>query len=137
CVRVETSSSNITDGQYILVTIAISPIYIDDTEYGINNAVLIDNEGIWRDEDGLQQHLQCPGIERVILTAPGKGEMKNIVHGVNNDIITDADKIISAASCTTNAIVPPLTALEDKLGIVVGHVETVHASTNDQNLLDN
>ncbi|MCB1838123.1 MAG: glyceraldehyde-3-phosphate dehydrogenase, partial [Alcanivoracaceae bacterium] len=76
-------------------------------------------------------------IKRVILTAPGKGDLKNIVHGVNNDLITDEDSIISAASCTTNAIVPPLKALFDKFGIEHGHVETVHSYTNDQNLLDN
>jgi len=133
----EEDNAIIANGNFIRVIYSNDPSSVDYTQYGINNAVLIDNTGIWRDEAGLQQHLQCPGIDRVILTAPGKGDMKNIVHGVNNDIIEDADKIISAASCTTNAIVPPLKALEDKFGIVVGHVETVHAYTNDQNLLDN
>ena len=63
--------------------------------------------------------------------------MKNIVYGINNDEITADDQIISAASCTTNAIAPPLKALDDEFGIVHGHVETVHAYTNDQNLIDN
>jgi len=133
----EEDNAIIANGNFIRVIYSNDPASIDYTQYGINNAVLIDNTGRWRDEEGLKQHLQCPGISRVILTAPGKGALKNIVHGVNNDIITDSDHIISAASCTTNAIVPPLKALEDKFGIKVGHVETVHSYTNDQNLLDN
>jgi len=133
----EEDNAIIANGNFIRVIYSNDPASIDYTQYGINNAILIDNTGRWRDEEGLKQHLQCPGISRVILTAPGKGALKNIVHGVNNDIITDDDRIISAASCTTNAIVPPLKALEDKFGIKVGHVETVHSYTNDQNLLDN
>ena len=78
-----------------------------------------------------------PGVARVVLTAPGKGELKNIVHGINHGDITADDKIISAASCTTNAIVPVLKAVNDQYGIVNGHVETVHSYTNDQNLIDN
>jgi len=73
----------------------------------------------------------------VLLTAPGKGDLKNIVHGVNHEEITDADAIISAASCTTNAITPVLAAIDEKYGVQNGHVETVHSYTNDQNLIDN
>ncbi|MFP3500457.1 glyceraldehyde-3-phosphate dehydrogenase, partial [Pseudomonas sp. SIMBA_059] len=78
----------------------------DYTQYGIDNALIVDNTGVWRDADGLGQHLACPGAARVILTAPGKGALKNIVHGINHGDIAADDKIISAASCTTNAIVP-------------------------------
>ncbi len=133
----EEENAIIANGNFIKVIYANDPNTIDYTQYGINNAVVIDNTGKWRDVDGLTQHLNRPGVSRVMLTAPGKGDMKNIVHGVNNNIIEDGDKIISAASCTTNAIVPPLKALEDKFGIEFGHVETVHSYTNDQNLLDN
>lgn len=133
----EEDNALIANGNYIQVIYANDPATVDYTEYGLNNAILIDNTGKWRDADGLGVHLSRPGIDRVILTAPGKGDLKNIVHGVNNDLITDDDKIISAASCTTNAIVPPLKALNDKFGIEHGHVETVHSYTNDQNLLDN
>lgn len=133
----EEDNAIIANGNFIKVIYSNDPASVDYTEYGIDNAVLIDNTGIWRDKDGLKQHLSCPGIKRVLLTAPGKGDMKNIVHGVNNDIIEDGDDIISAASCTTNAIVPPLKALNEKFGIENGHVETVHSYTNDQNLLDN
>ncbi|HBT06571.1 MAG TPA: glyceraldehyde-3-phosphate dehydrogenase, partial [Alcanivorax sp.] len=110
---------------------------IDYTQYGIKDALLVDNTGKWRDREGLGQHLKCPGISKAILTAPGKGDIKNIVPGVNHGMVEDSDTILSLASCTTNAIVPPLKALSDKFGIEYGHVETVHSYTNDQNLLDN
>ncbi|RMH86523.1 glyceraldehyde-3-phosphate dehydrogenase [Pseudomonas sp. AOB-7] len=125
------------NGNLIQVIYAKSPAEVDYTRYGIKNALLVDNTGVWRDADGLGQHLKCPGVDRVVLTAPGKGALKNIVHGINHGEITPDDKIISAASCTTNAIVPVLKAVNDKFGIVNGHVETVHSYTNDQNLIDN
>ena len=105
--------------------------------YGISNALLIDNSGAFRDLTALSKHLDGKGIERVLLTAPGK-EMKNIVHGVNQHIIDrKKDNIISAASCTTNAISPILKVINDTYGIERGHLETIHAYTNDQNLVDN
>ncbi|MCE2461935.1 MAG: glyceraldehyde-3-phosphate dehydrogenase [Pseudomonadales bacterium] len=110
---------------------------IDYTDYGIDNAILIDNSGAWRDEAGLSEHLKSRGIARVLLTAPGKGRIKNIVSGVNSHRVGDDDRVLSCASCTTNAIVPVLKAVNDKWGIVHGHIETVHAYTPDQNLHDN
>jgi glyceraldehyde 3-phosphate dehydrogenase len=133
----EEDNAIIANGNFIRVIYSDDPTGVDYTGYGINNAVLIDNTGKWRDEEGLKQHLKCKGIKRVLLTAPGKGKLKNIVFGVNHHLIEDSDTILSAASCTTNAIVPPLKALNDKFGIEYGHVETVHSYTNDQNLLDN
>jgi glyceraldehyde 3-phosphate dehydrogenase len=133
----EEDSAIIANGNFIRVIYSNDPSTIDYSQYGIDNALVIDNTGKWRDREGLGQHLKCKGVARVMLTAPGKGDLKNIVHGVNNDQITDEDTILSAASCTTNAIVPPLKALNDKFGIEFGHVETVHSYTNDQNLLDN
>lgn len=127
----------IVNGNYIQFIYANSPEEIDYTDYGINNALVVDNTGVWRDEKGLGQHLACKGASRAILTAPGKGDIKNIVYGINDKDISEDDKIISAASCTTNAIVPVLKAVNDQFGIVSGHVETVHAYTNDQNLIDN
>ena len=82
-------------------------------------------------------HLQSKGASKVILTAPGKGSLKNIVYGINDHQMAADDKIITAASCTTNAIAPVLKVVNDKFGISHGHVETVHAYTNDQNLIDN
>ncbi|MEH6549690.1 MAG: glyceraldehyde-3-phosphate dehydrogenase [Pseudomonadales bacterium] len=133
----EERGSFVANGNEIKVIYASKPDEIDYTEYGIDNAIVVDNTGMWRDEEGLGQHLKCKGVGKVILTAPGKGELKNIVYGINNNDILSSDKIISAASCTTNAIAPPLKALDDEFGVINGHVETVHAYTNDQNLIDN
>lgn len=133
----EANSTMTVNGSLIQVIYSNDPKTVDYTEYGIKDALLVDNTGRWRDAEGLSQHLGCPGIERVVLTAPGKGDIKNIVHGINHAEITAEDKIISAASCTTNAIVPVLKAINDKFGIINGHVETVHSYTNDQNLIDN
>jgi glyceraldehyde 3-phosphate dehydrogenase len=127
----------IANGTPIQVIYSDHPATIDYTRYGIHEALLIDNTGKWRDEAGLAQHLNSPGIARVLLTAPGKGGVKNIVHGLNEDTISPADRLISAASCTTNAISPVLKVLNDAYGIEHGHVETVHSFTNDQNLIDN
>ena len=133
----EENEAIIANGNFIKVIYASSPAEVDYTAYGIDNALLIDNTGKWRDLDGLSQHLKCPGVARVVLTAPGKGDMKNVVFGVNQADILDEDKIISAASCTTNAITGVLKVIDDKYKILNGHVETVHSFTNDQNLIDN
>ncbi|MDX2592605.1 glyceraldehyde-3-phosphate dehydrogenase [Streptomyces sp. WI03-4A] len=132
----EDNSTIVANGNEIKVIYADDPSHVDYTEYGIRDAILIDNTGKWRDREGLSKHLR-PGIEKVVLTAPGKGDVPNIVHGVNHDTIKPDERILSCASCTTNAIVPPLKAMDDEYGVLRGHVETVHSFTNDQNLLDN
>ncbi|MFV0453654.1 MAG: glyceraldehyde-3-phosphate dehydrogenase [Pseudomonas sp.] len=137
-IHIDAENNTITaNGNLIQVIYSNDPASVDYTQYGIENALLVDNTGKWRDAEGLSQHLKCPGVARVVLTAPGKGELKNIVHGINHGEITADDRIVSAASCTTNAIVPVLKAVNDQYGIVNGHVETVHSYTNDQNLIDN
>ncbi len=127
----------IANGFPIQVIYSNDPTTVDYVSHGINNAVLVDNTGRWRDEEGLGQHLKNKGIARVLLTAPGKSPLKNIVYGINESMITPEDLIITAASCTTNAITPVLKVINDEFGIEYGHVETVHSYTNDQNLTDN
>ncbi|MDH6239519.1 glyceraldehyde-3-phosphate dehydrogenase [Aurantimicrobium minutum] len=127
----------IANGKPIQVIYSNDPTSVDYTAYGIKDAILVDNTGRWRDEPGLSQHLEAKGISRVVLTAPGKSPLKNVVYGINHDTITDSDKIITAASCTTNAITPVLKVINDAYGVEYGHVETVHSYTNDQNLIDN
>ena len=127
----------VCNGNPIQIIYANSPAEVDYTEYGIDNAIVVDNTGVWRDEAGLGQHLECKGVSKVLLTAPGKGNLKNVVYGINHKDILPEDRIVSAASCTTNAITPVLKAVMDKYGVQHGHVETVHAFTNDQNLIDN
>jgi glyceraldehyde 3-phosphate dehydrogenase len=136
-VRVlEEQNTLVVNGNPIKVIYANSPEEIDYNDYGITNALIVDNTGVWKDTAGLSEHLR-PGASKVLLTAPADDDIPNIVYGVNHDQITPDRKIISAASCTTNAIVPVLKCLLDEFGINSGHVETVHAYTNDQNLIDN
>ncbi|RDK86839.1 glyceraldehyde-3-phosphate dehydrogenase [Marinirhabdus gelatinilytica] len=131
------NQSLIINGTTVHIISANAPEDIDYTQYGINNALIIDNTGAFRDDVALSRHLQAKGASKVLLTAPGKN-VPNIVHGVNHKE-HDPSKvdIFSAASCTTNAITPVLKAIEDSLGVVHGHLETIHAYTNDQNLVDN
>ena len=133
----EENNAIIVNGNVIQVIYSSSPDSLDYTDYGISNAIVVDNTGIWRDEEALGLHLKSKGVSKVLLTAPGKGAIKNIVYGVNHSDISQNDRLISAASCTTNAITPVLKAMNDEYGIVNGHVETIHSYTNDQNLIDN
>ncbi len=127
----------IANGIMIRIIYADAPENVDYTKYGIQNAIVIDNTGKWRDREGLGRHLKTGGASQVLLTAPGKGDIPNVVYGVNNELLETDEKILSAASCTTNAIVPVLKAVNDKFGIESGHIETCHSYTNDQNLIDN
>ncbi|MGO1411754.1 glyceraldehyde-3-phosphate dehydrogenase [Microbacterium sp. JB110] len=133
----EKNQTILANGTLIRVIYSDDPAAIDYTEYGIDGAIVVDNTGRWRDEEGLGRHLRARGVARVLLTAPGRGSIRNIVHGINSDGIEKGDRILSAASCTTNAITPVLAALDEEYGVERGHVETVHSFTNDQNLIDN
>ncbi len=128
----------IINGHTVHMIDAKNPEDVDYTIYGINNALLIDNTGVFRDDVELGRHLKAKGIAKVLLTAPASGNVPNVVHGVNHGTIDlKTQKIFSAASCTTNAIMPILHVIDTELGIEKGHIETVHSYTNDQNLLDN
>jgi glyceraldehyde 3-phosphate dehydrogenase len=125
------------NGTTVHIITANTPEEIDYTSFGIEDALVIDNTGAFTTEEALKRHLTSKGVDKVLLTAPGKG-VPNIVYGVNHDDYSpDEVSIFSAASCTTNAITPILKAVEDTLGVVKGHLETIHAYTNDQNLVDN
>ena len=136
-IRVDNETNTLViNGNPVQIIYANNPDEFSYADYGIENPIVIDNTGVWKDEKGLSSHLRT-GASKVVLTAPGKGGIKNIVNGINNDILNESDKIISAASCTTNAIVPVLDIINKKYSIKGGHIETVHAYTNDQNLIDN
>ncbi|MDB4710890.1 glyceraldehyde-3-phosphate dehydrogenase [Flavobacteriales bacterium] len=127
----------IINGQQVKLIEAKNPEDIDYTSYGINNALIVDNTGVFKDREALGRHLKSKGSSKVLLTAPGSG-VPNIVYGINHkELDLENENIFSAASCTTNAISPVLKIVEDNLGVKNGHIETVHAYTNDQNLLDN
>ena len=127
----------IINGQIVQMISANNPEDVDYTAYGINNALIIDNTGVFENREALSRHLKSKGVSKVLLTAPGK-EIPNIVYGINQGTLDiENENIYSAASCTTNAISPILKVINDEYGVVKGHIETVHAYTNDQNLLDN
>lgn len=127
----------VINGTTVNIISANGPEEIDYTKYDIIDALVIDNTGAFRDKEALSRHLKAKGASKVLLTAPGKG-IPNIVHGVNHlEHNPDNVDIFSAASCTTNAITPILKAIEDSYGVTSGHLETIHAYTNDQNLVDN
>lgn len=127
----------ILNGQRIHLIEAKNPEDVDYEAYGISNCLVIDNTGVFTDRTALGRHLKAKGSNRVLLTAPGK-EIPNIVYAINQGTVNlDEENIYSAASCTTNAISPILYVIENAIGVEKGHIETVHAYTNDQNLLDN
>ena len=130
------SQTLVINGNPVKIIYADTPDEINYGAYGISKAIVIDNTGLWKNTDALQRHLR-PGAEKVLLTAPAGDDIPNVVYGINHHQITPNHKIISAASCTTNAIVPVLHCMLKEYGIQQGHVETVHAYTNDQNLIDN
>ena len=132
----EENLSLLANGNRIRFIYAPDPAQVDYSAYGLSDAILIDNTGVWKDRDGLGQHLKADGVSKVLLTAPAKGDIPNIVYGVNDEDI-GAQDIVSAASCTTNAATPVLKVLHEAFGIEQGHVETIHSFTNDQNLIDN
>jgi len=133
----EENSCIIANGNVIRVVYAASPAEVDYESLGIHDAIVIDNTGAWRDEKGLSQHLKSKGVARVLVTAPAKPPIRNIVAGINSATLSPQDRILGAASCTTNAIVPILKSINDRFHIEHGHIETVHAYTPDQNLTDN
>ncbi|MBT8316863.1 MAG: glyceraldehyde-3-phosphate dehydrogenase [Lutibacter sp.] len=127
----------IINGATVYVISANTPEEIDYISYGISDALVIDNTGAFRDKESLSRHKKAKGVSKVLLTAPGKG-IPNIVHGVNHlEYNASEIDIFSAASCTTNAITPVLKVIEENFGVINGHLETIHAYTNDQNLVDN
>ena len=131
------NKSLIINGQNVQLIEASNPEDVDYTNYGINNALVIDNTGVFKDREALSRHLKSKGTSKVLLTAPGAG-VPNIVYGINHqELDIENENIFSAASCTTNATSPVLKVIEDKFGVESGHIETIHAYTNDQNLLDN
>lgn len=133
----EAEKALIINGNLVNVIYASNPEECNYEDYGIKDAVVVDNTGIWRTREDLSRHTAVPGAAKVILTAPGKGDVLNIVYGVNHHGMIEAGDVLSAASCTTNAIAPVLKVVNDEYAIDSGHIESIHSFTNDQNLIDN
>lgn len=97
--------------------------------------VVLECTGHFTDYDGALKHITA-GAKKVLISAPGKGDMKTIVYNVNHNILDGSELVVSAASCTTNCMAPVLDVLERNVGIEKGYMTTVHAYTNDQATLD-
>lgn len=102
-------------------------------ELGVD--VVLECSGHFTKYEDAYKHIEA-GAKKVIISAPGKGDMKTVVYNVNQEILDGSEKIISAASCTTNCMAPVVKVLEDNVGIVGGSMSTIHAYTNDQATLD-
>ncbi len=102
-------------------------------ELGID--VVFECTGLFTSLEKASAHIDA-GAKKVIISAPAKGELKTIVYNVNHDTLTGDEKVISAASCTTNCLAPVVKVMNDNFGIVKGYMTTVHAYTNDQATLD-
>ncbi|MBS1627701.1 MAG: type I glyceraldehyde-3-phosphate dehydrogenase [Bacteroidetes bacterium] len=97
--------------------------------------VVIESTGFFTDKAKAEAHITA-GAKRVIISAPGTGDLKTVVYNVNHSILDGTETIISCASCTTNCLAPMAKVLSDNYGILAGSMTTIHAYTNDQNTLD-
>ena len=123
----------IVGGKKIRVYSEKDPAMLPWGELGID--LVFECTGLFTSLEKAEAHITA-GAKHVIISAPGKGDMKTVVYNVNHNILDGTEKVISAASCTTNCLAPVLKVLEDNLGINKGYMTTVHAYTNDQVTLD-
>ena len=123
----------IVDGKKIRVYKELEPINLPWKELEID--IVLECTGKFTQKEKAMSHIEA-GAKKVLISAPGKGEMKTIVYNVNDEILTDKDIIVSAASCTTNCLAPVLKVLDDNFKVIKGNMTTIHAYTNDQVTLD-
>lgn len=97
--------------------------------------IVLECTGFFTEEQDARKHLEA-GAKKVLISAPGKGDMKTIVYGVNENTLDGSEEIVSAASCTTNCLAPVVKVLNDEFGLKQGLMTTIHAYTGDQNTLD-
>ena len=123
----------IVDGKTIAVTSERDPANLPHADMGID--LVMECTGFFQSKDAAQPHIDA-GAKRVLISAPAKGDLKTVVYGVNHDVLTADDIIVSNASCTTNCLAPVAKALHDAVGIERGFMTTIHSYTNDQRMLD-
>ncbi|KAI3866580.1 hypothetical protein MKX03_023792 [Papaver bracteatum] len=121
------------DGKIIKVVSSRNPLDLPWGDMEVD--LVIEGTGVFVDRDGAGKHIKA-GAKKVLITAPGKGDIPTYVIGVNQELYTHADTIISNASCTTNCLAPFVKVLEQKFGIIKGTMTTTHSYTGDQRLLD-
>ncbi len=123
----------IVDGKRIAVTSEREPGNLPHGAMGVD--IVLECTGFFQSKDASQPHIDA-GAKRVLISAPAKGDLKTVVYGVNHDILTADDAIVSNASCTTNCLAPVAKVLNDAVGIERGFMTTIHSYTNDQRMLD-
>ncbi|CAI5483579.1 unnamed protein product [Closterium sp. Yama58-4] len=132
-VKVVSDKAISVDGKEIAIVSDRNPLNLPWGELGVD--LVIEGTGVFIDNEGAGKHIKA-GAKKVLITAPGKGAIPTYVIGVNADQYTNADTIISNASCTTNCLAPFVKVLDEKFGIVKGTMTTTHSYTGDQRLLD-
>ena len=128
-----TENSLIVNGKEITVYAQRDPETLPWGEIGVE--VVVESTGFFTNAEGMGKHITA-GAKKVVLSAPAKGDIKTIVLGVNDDQLTDADTMVSNASCTTNCLSPMAKVLDEKFGIDSGFMCTIHAYTSDQRIQD-
>jgi len=123
----------VINGKEIKILAERDPTNLPWSELGID--VVLESTGFFVDKAGAGKHLTA-GAKRVVISAPAKGDITTIVLGVNDEILTGNETILSNASCTTNCLAPMAKVLDDNFGIEKGYISTIHAYTSDQRLQD-
>ncbi len=121
------------DGKKIKIYAERNPEDLPWKKLGVD--VVVESTGFFVSKEGAEKHIKA-GAKKVVISAPAKGDLKTIVYNVNHKEIKSSDKIISAASCTTNCLAPVVKVIDDSFGLVSGFMTTVHAFTNDQRTQD-
>jgi len=123
----------VVDGKKIAVTSEREPGKLPHGEMGVD--IVLECTGFFQSVDAAKPHLDA-GAKRVLISAPAKGDLKTVVYGVNHEVLTSDDHIVSNASCTTNCLAPVAKVMQDTVGIERGFMTTIHSYTNDQRMLD-
>ena len=131
-VRVE-GGHLVVNGKTIHVSAERDPAALPWVDLGCD--VVVESTGVFRDPEGAGKHLTA-GARKVVISAPAKGGVKTVVLGVNDDVLTAEDTILSNASCTTNCLAPMAKVLNDNFGLEQGYITTIHAYTSDQRIQD-
>ena len=126
-------NSLVVDGREITIYSERNPEDLPWGKLGVD--VVLECTGVFSSVEGASKHITA-GAKKVIISAPGKGDMKTIVFNVNHDVLDGSETVLSGASCTTNCLAPVAKVLDDSFGLVSGLMTTVHGYTNDQNTLD-
>ena len=131
---VEVEGGNLKiNGNVVQISAERNPSDLPWSRHGID--VVVESTGVFASKAGASKHIEA-GARKVVISAPAKGDLKTVVLGVNDDILTSDDQIVSNASCTTNCLAPMAKVLNDTFGLEHGLITTIHAYTADQRLQD-